>query len=136
MKKLKSILMSIIGYGITVLALILIISVLSILGGGIMKLFGFEYSSIGNIILFFIIVALIGFPIETFALALPRALLSLDKVTLEQAKVLFVTLDTVSTMITMYIVDYFMVGISASDIALFIIAFIMAVTSMKELERK
>lgn len=80
------------------------------------------------------IVALIGFPIETVALALPKALLSLDKITMELAKVLFVILDTISTMITMYVVDHFMNSVSSSGIAIFVIAFMMAVTSMKDLE--
>lgn len=136
LKKPKNIIKTIIGYGIATIILISIISVLSIFGGGIMRLFGFEYNSVGSIILFFVIVSLIGFPIETFALALPKALLSLDKITPELSKVLFVTLDTISTMITMYLVDYFMIGVSVSDIAIFVIAFIMAVTSMKELEQK
>ncbi|MEG0326631.1 MAG: YrvL family regulatory protein, partial [Cellulosilyticaceae bacterium] len=68
------------------------------------------------------------------ALALPKALLSLDKITMELAKVLFVILDTISTMITMYVVDHFMNSVSSSGIAIFVIAFMMAVTSMKDLE--
>ncbi|MEG0906775.1 MAG: YrvL family regulatory protein, partial [Cellulosilyticaceae bacterium] len=72
--------------------------------------------------------------IETVALALPKALLSLDKITMELAKVLFVILDTISTMITMYVVDHFMNSVSSSGIAIFVIAFMMAVTSMKDLE--
>ncbi|MEG1637596.1 MAG: regulatory YrvL family protein [Cellulosilyticaceae bacterium] len=134
LKKLKNIVEPIIGYGIVAIILMIIISVLSIFGGRIMLLFGFEYNSIGSIILFFSIVALIGFPIETVALALPKALLSLDKITMELAKVLFVILDTISTMITMYVVDHFMNSVSSSGIAIFVIAFMMAVTSMKDLE--
>ncbi|MEG1278388.1 MAG: regulatory YrvL family protein [Cellulosilyticaceae bacterium] len=134
LKKLKNIVESIIGYGIVAIILMIIISVLSIFGGRIMLLFGFEYNSIGSIILFFSIVALIGFPIEAVALALPKALLSLDKITMELAKVLFVILDTISTMITMYVVDHFMNSVSSSGIAIFVIAFMMAVTSMKDLE--
>lgn len=134
LKKLKNIVEPIIGYGIVAIILMIIISVLSIFGGRIMLLFGFEYNSIGSIILFFSIVALIGFPIEAVALALPKALLSLDKITMELAKVLFVILDTISTMITMYVVDHFMNSVSSSGIAIFVIAFMMAVTSMKDLE--
>ena len=54
--KLKKILEPIIGYGIVFIVLIAVISVIAILGGGIMRLFGFEYTSVKSIIIFFTIV--------------------------------------------------------------------------------
>ena len=129
--KLKKILEPIIGYGIVFIVLIAVISVIAILGGGIMRLFGFEYTSVKSIIIFFTIVTIVGFPIETLALSFPKALLSLDKITIKLAKILFVILDTLSTMLTMSLIDYFMGSVSASDIS--IISFIIALLSMKDL---
>lgn len=131
--KLKKILESIIGYGIVFIVLIAVISVIAILGGGIMRLFGFEYTSVKSIIIFFTIVTIVGFPIETLALSFPKALLSLDKITIKLAKILFVILDTLSTMLTMSLIDYFMGSVSASDISIFVISFIIALLSMKDL---
>ena len=131
--KLKKILEPIIGYGIVFIVLIAVISVIAILGGGIMRLFGFEYTSVKSIIIFFTIVTIVGFPIETLALSFPKALLSLDKITIKLAKILFVILDTLSTMITMSLIDYFMGSVSASDISIFVISFIIALLSMKDL---
>lgn len=131
--KLKKILEPIIGYGIVFIVLIAVISVIAILGGGIMRLFGFEYTSVKSIIIFFTIVTIVGFPIETLALSFPKALLSLDKITIKLAKILFVTLDTLSTMLTMSLIDYFMGSVSASDISIFVISFIIALLSMKDL---
>ena len=131
--KLKKILEPIIGYGIVFIVLIAVISVIAILGGGIMRLFGFEYTSVKSIIIFFTIVTIVGFPIETLALSFPRALLSLDKITIKLAKILFVILDTLSTMLTMSLIDYFMGSVSASDISIFVISFIIALLSMKDL---
>ena len=131
--KLKKILEPIIGYGIVFIVLIAVISVIAILGGGIMRLFGFEYSSVKSIIIFFTIVTIVGFPIETLALSFPKALLSLDKITIKLAKILFVILDTLSTMLTMSLIDYFMGSVSASDISIFVISFIIALLSMKDL---
>ena len=131
--KLKKILEPIIGYGIVFIVLIAVISVLAILGGGIMRLFGFEYTSVKSIIIFFTIVTIVGFPIETLALSFPKALLSLDKITIKLAKILFVILDTLSTMLTMSLIDYFMGSVSASDISIFVISFIIALLSMKDL---
>lgn len=131
--KLKKILEPIIGYGIVFIILIAVISVIAILGGGIMRLFGFEYTSVKSIIIFFTIVTIVGFPIETLALSFPKALLSLDKITIKLAKILFVILDTLSTMLTMSLIDYFMGSVSASDISIFVISFIIALLSMKDL---
>lgn len=131
--KLKKILEPIIGYGIVFIVLIAVISVIAILGGGIMRLFGFEYTSVKSIIIFFTIVTIVGFPIETLALYFPKALLSLDKITIKLAKILFVILDTLSTMLTMSLIDYFMGSVSASDISIFVISFIIALLSMKDL---
>ena len=131
--KLKKILEPIIGYGIVFIVLIAVISVIAILGGGIMRLFGFEYNSVKSIIIFFNIVTIVGFPIETLALSFPKALLSLDKITIKLAKILFVILDTLSTMLTMSLIDYFMGSVSASDISIFVISFIIALLSMKDL---
>lgn len=119
--KLKKILEPIIGYGIVFIVLIAVISVIAILGGGIMRLFGFEYTSVKSIIIFFTIVTIVGFPIETLALSFPKALLSLDKITIKLAKILFVILDILSTMLTMSLIDYFMGSVSASDISIFVI---------------
>ena len=131
--KLKKILEPIIGYGIVFIVLIAVISVIAILGGGIMRLFGFEYTSVKSIIIFFTIVTIVGFPIETLALSFPKALLSLDKITIKLAKILFVILDTLSTMLTMSLIDYFMGSVSASDISIFVISYIIALLSMKDL---
>ena len=131
--KLKKILEPIIGYGIVFIVLIAVISVIAILGGGIMRLFGFEYTSVKSIIIFVTIVTIVGFPIETLALSFPKALLSLDKITIKLAKILFVILDTLSTMLTMSLIDYFMGSVSASDISIFVISFIIALLSMKDL---
>ena len=131
--KLKKILEPIIGYGIVFIVLIAVISVIAILGGGIMRLFGFEYTSVKSIIIFFTIVTIVGFPIENLALSFPKALLSLDKITIKLAKILFVILDTLSTMLTMSLIDYFMGSVSASDISIFVISFIIALLSMKDL---
>ena len=131
--KLKKILEPIIGYGIVFIVLIAVISVIAILGGGIMRLFGFEYTSVKSIIIFFTIVTIVGFPIETLALSFPKALLSLDKITIKLAKILFVILDTLSTMLTMSLIDYFMGSVSASDVSIFVISFIIALLSMKDL---
>ena len=68
------------GFIICVAVVLGIVSVIALVGGSIMKIFGFRYESVGKIILFFLIFAIVGFPTEVFAQALPNALLSLDRI--------------------------------------------------------
>lgn len=72
--------------------------------------------------------------IKTHALALPKALLSLDKITIEVTNVLFVILDIISTMFTMAMVDYFMESVSATELSIFVISVIIALSSMKDIK--
>ena len=135
MNKLKKSLGSIMVYGIVVIILIFIIGVMSIFAGAIMKLFGFQYNSIKDIIIFFMIQAIIGFPFEIFAKAIPKALLSLDKITVRCYKIIFIILDTMSTMFIMSLVDYFMTSVSVSDISIAVISIIIAVLSSIDFDK-
>lgn len=132
---MKRIVKAVIGYGMVAIILIGVIAVLAIFGGAIMGVFGFEYDSVRSMILFFVVVAVAGFPLETLALALPRALRSLGRMTTREAKILFVILDVIATMITMTVIDYFMSSVRASDLAILVIAVLMAVTSMKDVDK-
>lgn len=116
--------------------IIALLSIFSIFGGAIMKLFGFQYESVGSIILFFITVGALGFPIEMIAKGLPNALLSLDKINIVFAKILFIFLDSIATIITMKVVDYFMESVSATDISIFIIAVITAFIGIGDIHKK
>ena len=49
---------------------IIVLSVLALISGAIMKVFGFEYRSIGSIILFFIIATIISYPLGLIAVGL------------------------------------------------------------------
>ena len=79
---------------LAILFIIVLLLIIAIFGGTIMKLFGFEYEGIGSVFMFFILVGAIGAPIEMLAKALPNALLSLNKISLNFARGLFLVLDT------------------------------------------
>lgn len=112
------------------------LSILAIGGGAIMKLFGFQYESVGSIIKFFLIVNVLGFPIEMLAKGLPNVLLSLNKINLNSARILFLVLDTITTMVAMTIVDYFMESVSATSISMLVIAIIMAFFCVADIKER
>jgi len=127
-----------------ILAITLIIGVIAgsvilvfLFGGFIMRLFGFEYRSIGSILLFFVIALILSFPIDLFVEALPKVLLvEFQKINLWQARVLYIILDTLCSMICYSLVDYFMDSVHASDMAIFMVSFIFSLIGAKDINEK
>lgn len=125
-----------IGFIICVGVVFGIVSILALGSGFIMKIFGFRYESVGKIILFFLIFAIVGFPMEVFAKAFPNALLSLNRISLINAKVLYVFLDITAITIAMAVVDHFMKSVSATLLSIFVISFLFAITSLDEVKNE
>ena len=104
------------------LLITIVLSVLALLSGAVMKLFGFEYKSVGSVILFFIVAA--------------KALLSLNKLSIQEAKLLYVFLDTFATYWGLRITDYFMPSVSVKDISIVVVALIFALLGMSDIEKR
>ena len=133
MKKLKQILGGLLGTGVVFLVLAAVVIGLSSLGGSIMRLFGLTFTSGWKVVQFFVLSGIIGFPLEVFAKALPRSLLSLQVVGLTGARVLFLVLDTLGTVLVMSGVDYMMKSVSATTLSMVVIGLLMAVLDLKDI---
>lgn len=105
---------------------LLILSIIALIGGSIMKIFGFQYESVGSIILFFIIATIMSFPLNLIASAFSKALLKLGKINWRTAFILYLVLDTVATSFGLKIVDYYMPTVSATNISIIIISLLFA----------
>ena len=105
---------------------LLILSIIALISGSIMKIFGFQYKSIGSIILFFIIATIMSFPLNLIAGALPKALLKLGKINRQAAFILYLILDTIATSFGLKVVDYYMPTVSAKNISIIIISLLFA----------
>ena len=137
MEKIKTILGKLMGFLVIVGIVVAIVSVVAIFGGALMKLFGFTYQSIGSIILFFVISGILAFPIELFVMAIPKVLFShFKKINELEAKIMFVVLDTVLSMIMFSLVDYFMKSVSATPISLFVVSLILSLLCMNDVIEK
>mgnify|MGYP005763334071 FL=1 len=130
----NKIIKDILGWGIIVIVILIIVSVIAIFAGAIMQFFGFRYNSVWDIILFFLISTIISLPINFIAEGLPKALLKLKKLNLYSARIIFVLLDTIATAIGMTIVDHYMPNVSATDSSILVIAFILAILSIKDIK--
>lgn len=103
-----------------------VLSIIALIGGSIMKIFGFQYESIGSIILFFIIATIMSFPLNLIAGAFPKALLKLGKINRQTAFILYLILDTIATSFGLKVVDYYMPTVSATNISIIIISLLFA----------
>ena len=130
----NKIIKDILGWGIIVIVILIIVSVIAIFAGAIMQFFGFRYNSVCDIILFFLISTIISLPINFIAEGLPKALLKLKKLNLYSARIIFGLLDTIATAIGMTIVDHYMPNVSATDSSILVIAFILAILSIKDIK--
>ena len=130
----NKIIKDILGWGIIIIVILIIVSVIAIFAGAIMHFFGFRYDSVWDIIIFFLISTIISLPINFIAEGLPKALLKLKKVNLYCARIIFVLLDTIATAIGMTIVDHCMPNVSATDSSILVIAFILAILSIKDIK--
>ena len=103
-----------------------ILSIIALISGSVMKIFGFQYKSIGSIILFFIIATIMSFPLNLIAGALPKALLKLGKINRQAAFILYLILDTIATSFGLKVVGYYMPTVSATNISIIIISILFA----------
>lgn len=113
--------------------LLIVVSILALFSGAIMKIFGFEYYSIGSIILFFIIATIISYPLSLLVEAGSKALLSLNKLSVEITKLLYIVLDTFVTFWGLKITDYYMQSVSAKDISILVISLIFALLCVNDI---
>ncbi|MDU2490781.1 MAG: regulatory YrvL family protein [Clostridium celatum] len=113
-----------------------VVSIIALLGGAIMKIFGFEYKSIASIILFFVIATIISYPCSLIADALPKVFLYFGKLSKQMAILLYIVLDTFATFYGLRVVDYFMQSVSATDISIFIVSLILALFGISDIDKK
>lgn len=109
-----------------------VLSVIALLSGVIMRLFGFRYQSIWSIILFFIIATVVSYPINLIAGGLPKALYKLKRISKNIAIILYLALDTIATCFGLLIVDYCMSTIAASDLSKLVISFILVLPGIDD----
>lgn len=69
----------IITFGLFSILFVAVMSMIAIIGGAIMRFFGFRYQSAGSIILFFCISGFLTYPIGVVVEALPKILLSFGR---------------------------------------------------------
>ena len=133
---MKKLLAAVLGYIIILLLVLAVLVPLTFLCGGLMRLLGFTYDSPGSFLLFFVICAVCGFPLEIFSKAFPQAMRTLGLLGTRGEKILFLILDTVSTTVVMLIIDDLMDSVHATDLSILAVAIALAFLSLDNREKK
>ena len=99
----------------------------------VMKIFGFEFQSIKSVILFFAGVVILSIPLDLITKALPNVLLLRNKVSIPFAKLLYIFLDMIATILVMTLIDYYMDSISIRFVAIVIIGFLLSLPCVNDI---
>lgn len=113
-----------------------VLSIFALLSGAVMKLFGLECQSPASVILFFIAGAMLSYPLGLIAGALPKALLSLKRLSERAVKFLYVCLDTLATFLGFRITDCFMPSVSVENRSIIVVSLLFALLGMSEIGKQ
>lgn len=111
-----------------------VLSVIALLSGVIMRLFGFDINPY-EVLSYFSSSEQLYIPINLIAGGLPKALYKLKRISKNIAIILYLALDTIATCFGLLIVDYCMSTIAASDLSILVISFILALPGIEDFKK-
>ena len=126
-KILKDVLDSFLVFLVAVVLFIGAIALMCVFGGEIMRCFGFTYSSVRSVIGFFVIGAIISWPISLAAEAIPKVL-CYDKQMIPKwmAVVVYIVLATFATALGLFAVDSHTTKVVANQPSIIAVSFLLA----------
>ena len=124
---LKDVLDSFLVFLVAVILFIGAITLLCVFGGEIMRCFGFRYNSMQSVIGFFVIGAIISWPVSLAAEAIPKVL-CYDKKMIPKwlAVVMYVVLATFATSLGLFAVDSHTTKVVANQPSIIAVSFLLA----------
>ena len=110
--------------------------IIALLSGAVMSIFGFRCRSVGSAIQFFIMGALVSYPLNKVVGTLPKRLLHLEKISKGTAIPLYLLLDMLATAFGLKVMDYFMESVSAADFAIVVVSLLLALPGIRGIDKK
>ena len=124
---LRDVLDSLAVFLIAVCLFIGVLALLCVFGGEIMRVFCFQYSSVRSVIGFFVIGAIISWPISLAAEAIPKVLCYDKKVLRKwQAVIMYVALATFATSVGLFVVDSHTTKVVANKTSIIVVSLLLA----------
>lgn len=124
---LKDVLDSFLVFLVAVILFIGAIALMCVFGGEVMRVFGFQYSSLRSVIEFFVIGAIISWPVSLAAEAIPKVL-CYDKRMIPKwmAVIMYVVLATFATALGLFAVDSHTTKVVANQPSIIAVSFLLA----------
>lgn len=130
----KDFMNSLLTFLVAVVLFIGFIALLCVFCGEIMRVFGFTYRSMSSVMIFFILGAVISWPISLAAEAIPK-ILCYDKRLIPkwQAVILYVILATFATAVGLFVVDAHMTGVVANRTSIVVVSLLLALCNCRSI---
>jgi len=129
-EKIKAFFEKLPAFGTAALVMTGLFLVIVVISGTVMRVFGFHYDSVGQLVLYFLLVELLGFPVDLLCQGLPRLLYKRGVASGRQINLFYIPLDALCSMAVFWIGDQIVEGVSATMLSLWIIAFLFAVLTL------
>ena len=113
-----------------------VLAAVSLVAGGVMKMFGFAYDSVGSLVLYFIFASVLSAAFGQVFSALPKVLYEMGKLNRAEGIILYLVLDTLVTAVGLGVVDRWMPSVSASDRAIVAVSLLLALPGLRDFRKK
>ena len=113
-----------------------VLAAVSLVAGGVMKMFGFAYDSVGSLVLYFIFASVLSAALGQAFSALPKVLYEMGKLNRAEGIILYLVLDTLVTAVGLGVVDRWMPSVSASDRAIVAVSLLLALPGRGDFKKK
>lgn len=113
-----------------------LLAAVSLVAGGVMKLFGFTYDSVGSLVLYFAAASVLSAVFGQVFSALPKVLYEMGKLNRAEGIILYLVLDTLVTAAGLGVVDRWMPSVAASDRAIVAVSLLLALPGLRDFRKK
>ena len=113
-----------------------VLAAVSLVAGGVMKLFGFTYDSVGSLVLYFIFASVLSAALGQAFSALPKVLYEMGKLNRAEGIILYLVLDTLVTAAGLGAVDRWMPSVAATDKAIVAVSLLFALPGLSDFKKK
>lgn len=110
------------------------LAMMSVFGGEIMRQFGFTYRSVKSVTIFFVVGAVVSWPISLTAEAIPKVLCFDKKIISKwQAVIVYIFLATFATSIGLMVVDSQMTSVVANKTSIIVVSLVFSMCNCREI---
>ena len=113
-----------------------VIAFMALGGGMVMSVFGFQFQSMGNVILFFLAASAISYPIIRLVTQIPRIMCVNGQITKGAAAALYIALGTAANALCFFILDKMMDTITATFPAILVISTLYSLFGVKDVDKR